>query len=414
MLKFAILLFNTLALLIYQFLFTEGVTVTQKVPSSAKADSEFTVELRIQKGSTVGFAKLQQELPEGFTAVEDKNNGASFTFSNQTVKFIWMSLPNDAEFTISYKVKVAAGTSGDQSIGGKFSYVTDNAKQTSDIESATITIGDGDVAIAKTTDTETSDTEDTTEETETDTEAEVKTVKTTKSPDASPFNCVRTVPATASGEFTVEITVNKANLTGFAKLMEVLPYGFTASAVELAGASFSFADQKARFIWVSLPSTPEFKISYKVKVADVTGDQIIDGVFSYIENDETQKFVVPTSTINITGEGATQDIVKTEDTTEDTTEEVKEVKEETYEDLAANKIPTPQGGAFYKVQIMALQKARTASFVENYYNLGTSKIELRAEEGLRRYLLTTSHTVYKDARDERERVKGGIVRVNVQ
>lgn len=405
MLKFAILLFNTLALLIYQFLFTEGVTVTQKVPSSAKADSEFTVELRIQKGSTVGFAKLQQELPEGFTAVEDKNNGASFTFSNQTVKFIWMSLPNDAEFTISYKVKVAAGTSGDQSIGGKFSYVTDNAKQTSDIEPATITIGDGDVAIAKTTDTETSDTEDATEETETDTEAEVKTVKTTKSPDASPFNCVRTVPATAAGEFTVEITVNKANLTGFAKLMEVLPYGFTASAVELAGASFSFADQKARFIWVSLPSTPEFKISYKVKVADVTGDQIIDGVFSYIENDETQKFVVPTSTITISGDGASQDIVKTEDTTEDTTDEneVKEVKKETYEDLAADNIPTPQGNINYSVQILALRKAKSANAVANIYNINET-VKTESAEGFRKYTVG-SHSEYKSARDARETFK---------
>src|SRR3954470_16666756 len=103
MLKYGALLFNTIALLIYQFFFADGVTITQKVPSSAKAETEFTVELTINKGATTGFAKLQQDLPEGFTAIQDENNGASFTFSNQSVKFIWMSLPGDKEFKIKYK-----------------------------------------------------------------------------------------------------------------------------------------------------------------------------------------------------------------------------------------------------------------------------------------------------------------------
>ena len=106
MLKYTALLFNTIALLIYQFFFADGITITQNVPSSAKAETEFTVELTINKGSTGGFAKLQQDLPEGFTAVQDDNNGASFTFSNQAVKFIWMSLPNDKEFKVKYKVTV--------------------------------------------------------------------------------------------------------------------------------------------------------------------------------------------------------------------------------------------------------------------------------------------------------------------
>ena len=103
MLKYAALLFNTIALLIYQFFFAEGITVTQNIPSSAKPDSEFTVELTINKGSVGGFAKLQQELPEGFTAFQDENTGASFTFTNQSVKFIWMALPSDKEFKIKYK-----------------------------------------------------------------------------------------------------------------------------------------------------------------------------------------------------------------------------------------------------------------------------------------------------------------------
>ena len=141
MLKYAALLFNTIALLIYQFFFAEGITVTQNIPSSAKPDSEFTVELTINKGSVGGFAKLQQDLPEGFTAFQDENTGASFTFTNQSVKFIWMALPSDKEFKIKYKVKVAAGINGDKVIAGKFSYVSDNVKQSIEIAPSTITVG---------------------------------------------------------------------------------------------------------------------------------------------------------------------------------------------------------------------------------------------------------------------------------
>ncbi len=416
MLKFSILLFNTLALLIYQFLFTEGVTVTQSIPSAAKPDSEFTVVLTINKGATAGFAKLQQELPVGFTAIEDKNNSASFSFSNQTVKFIWMALPNDAEFQVSYKVKVDAGISGEQTIAGKFSYVIDNAKQTSEIPPSTITIGSegGTTAIAQNTPTDTP-----TDEPDEPTDKPTSSTKSATGAESSPFTCVRKVPSTTSGEFTVEITVNKANLSGFAKLMEVLPYGFTATVVESAGASFSFADQKARFIWVTLPAKPEFKISYKVKVVDVTGDQIIDGVFSYIENDETQKKVLETSTISVSANASSTSLAKNDDSKNDDSKNDDTKNDDTKNDdstnddstnddstipLSPNNIPKPQGSIIYHVQILALRKDKSESVIGNLYNINPSSIDRRMEEGFRKYLVG-SHNEYKDARNARETFK---------
>ena len=403
MLKFAMLLFNTLALLIYQFLFTEDVTVTQKVPSSAKAGSEFTVVLTINKGSSAGFAKLQLELPAGFSAVEDKNSGASFSFSNQAVKFIWMSLPNDPTFTVSYKVKVDAGLSGDQVIAGKFAYVTDNAKQTTQIDPATITIGSEGLAVETPTDAPADSPADNPTDTPTDATTDTPTdaSSTTKSiaAEGTLVTVARNVPASASGEFTVSITVNKANLSGFAKLMESLPYGFTATAVETAGASF-FADQKARFIWVTLPAQPEFKISYKVTAADVTGDQTIDGVFSYIENDETKKKVIDASTVLIGAEG---DVVKNTDTKDPvntTKDPVNTTKEPTYEALQADKVPVPQGNVNYRVQILALLKARSADAVANIFNINQT-VNTEMADGFRKYTVG-SFSEYKQARDSRE------------
>lgn len=426
MLKSAILLFNAIALLIYQFFFAGDITVSQTAPSSAKPESEFTVELTIKKGSTTGFAKLQQELPEGFTAVEGKSNGASFTFNNQAVKFIWMSLPNDAEFTVSYKVKVASGISGDQSIGGKFSYVTDNTKQTADIAPVTIAVeGDGNaVATTKSTDNTTTDnttsdntTTDNTSSDNTSTTDNTTANNTSTNSDDGSFRCVRTVPADAPTEFVVELDVNKGNLGGFAKLVETLPAGFTASAIESAGGSFSFADSKVRFIWVSLPTQPEFKISYKVKAPKNAGAQSITGTFSYIEDDNTRKYDVQASDFSVgskIGNVATTSTTPTSDPNTLTFSNTTPTNNTPNNNLAANNIPTPQAGVIYRVQIMALQNNRTAAYVANYYNMSSSNVQKLPEDGLNKYMLRDTHTEYKSARDARENVKSGVVSKNLQ
>jgi hypothetical protein len=430
MLKSAILLFNAIALLIYQFFFAGDITVTQTAPAAAKPESEFTVELTIKKGSTTGFAKLQQELPEGFTAVQDKSNGASFTFNNQAVKFIWMSLPNEAEFKVSYKVKVAAGINGDQSIGGKFSYVTDNTKQTADIAPVTVTVeGDGNaVATTKSTtpttdntanatdNTATADNTATSDNTTTDNTSTTDNTtanNTTTNTDNGSFRCVRTVPSDAPTEFVVELDVNKGNLGGFAKLVETLPAGFTASAIENAGGSFSFADSKVRFIWVSLPTQPEFKISYKVKAPKNAGQQSITGIFSYIEDDNTRKYDVQASNFSVgstVGNVASTNTTTTTDPNTLTFSNNTSTTNTTNNNLSANTIPTPQVGVIYRVQIMALQNNRTAAYVANYYNMSSSNVQKLAEDGLNKYVLKDTHAEYKSARDARENVKSrGVV-----
>lgn len=455
MLKYVALLFNTLALLIYQFFFADGITVTQNVPSKVKPDSEFTVELTINKGTIGGFAKLQQELPEGFTAVQDENNGASFTFTNQAVKFIWMSLPSDKEFKIKYKVKVAAGINGDKIIAGKFSYVSDNVKQSIDISPSTITVGEkASEPVAANTNTVTTtepvttntNTVTTTEpvttntNTVTTTEPVVTNTTTTTEPvttnttttepvktpttntEPSSVTCVRTVPSNISGEFIVEIAVNKGNVTGFAKLMETLPAGFTATAGESQGASFSFdaTTQKVKFVWVSMPSQTEFRISYKVAVTSgISGSQNIDGVFSYIENDETKKYVLPTSTVTI-GSGAvatnnttttntTTDPVNTNTTNTSTTTDPVNTNTTATNTVttntvsATNTIPAVQGNVNYKVQIMALYKAVDASSLASRYNLNTS-VNTEMADGYTKYTVG-SHSDYKAARDAREEIR---------
>lgn len=443
MLKYGALLFNTIALLIYQFFFADTVTITQKIPASAKPETEFTVELTINKGATSGFAKLQQDLPEGFTAVQDDNNGASFTFSNQSVKFIWMSLPSEKEFKVKYKIKVAAGVSGDKTIAGKFSYVTDNVKQSVDIAPSVINI-EGPATVATNT---TSATPDNNKAPVTDN----TTTPTTSANEPSAITCTRKIPDNVNESFTVELTISKGNVSGFAKLLETLPAGFTATQGESQGASFSFTDGKAKFVWVSMPAVPEFKISYKVNVAAGTnGPQNIEGVFSYIENDETKKYIIPASVVSVgstmanttttnppvdntaanTNNTTTNNNTATDNTTTtaannnntatDNTASNNTATNNTSTDntaannntaaadnsaknLSATNIPAPQGNVNYRVQIAALRNAVAADKLATRFNIN-QKIDQEMANGLTKYLVG-GHPEYRSARDERETMK---------
>ncbi len=114
------------------------------------------------------------------------------------------------------------------------------------------------------------------------------------------------LPATAvpGGNFTVEINIAKSDVSGFAKLQQQLPPGFTAEAKETANATFSFKDQKVKFLWMALPNE-DFKVSYNVAVdASLSGNQIIDGTFAYIKDNETEKLVIPKDIITIQADQA--------------------------------------------------------------------------------------------------------------
>ena len=62
------------------------------------------MDVKINKGEISNFAKLQLNFPEGFTAELLEGKGGTFTFYDQKMKLIWISLPSDPEFTVKLKV----------------------------------------------------------------------------------------------------------------------------------------------------------------------------------------------------------------------------------------------------------------------------------------------------------------------
>lgn len=428
MIKYVVLLFNMLGLLIYQAIFSDPVTVTQQAPAQVAPGSEFTVELTINKGSIEGFAKLQQDLPEGFTATALETSGGDFTFTERTVRFIWNSLPAEASIKVSYKVNVGANVSGGQTIGGEFAWIKDNERVTAAVTPVTIMVGDAGANAAANT------TADTTT-TAANTASSQKTAMDNETV-ISGVNCVRSLPDNLDGdEFRVDITIKKGLLAGFAKLQESLPAGFTATAINKGGGEFSFSEQKVKFVWIALPPQEEIKVSYMVKVDKSvagTGEKSISGLFSYIENDETRKFNIPASIINIKGgtdaiagndnntttdtsETAAQDTGKKDDTvaknegdankTAGDTGTANKTGNEANENTSAAvvDIPAPQNGVLYRIQLAALKKPRETSWFTGKYGI-TGQVYAEMHEGLSKYT-TGSFPMYKAARDEREQIK---------
>jgi hypothetical protein len=79
------------------------VCIRQKPYQGASAN-EYIVKLLVNKEDKKKFAKVEETVPEGYMAVALDTKDAIFTFKNQTAKFLWMNLPAEPYFTISYRL----------------------------------------------------------------------------------------------------------------------------------------------------------------------------------------------------------------------------------------------------------------------------------------------------------------------
>lgn len=189
---------------------------------------------------------------------------------------------------------------------------------------------------------------------------------TTSSGSIIDIDCYRKTPNNAKFpiDFPVEIIIKKKNLYGYAKIIETLPPGFTATLIESQGATFSFVNQKITFVWDELPSQNELKISYMVSIgANTRGVQITEGVFYFIENDRTLKFVLPQTSISIIDPAIEQIITTAKKPISPATDTklsannnkpANKPKEKKKEKTTVTYTVSPTGSISYRVQFMAL------------------------------------------------------------
>lgn len=115
-------------------LVAKNVRCIRQVPSIAGDGSEYVVNLLVNKGSTEKFAKIEEEIPQGFKAEAVQTKDAIFTFKDQKVKFLWMNLPAEQRFVVSYRlIPINKAEVKQLTLKGTFSFIINEATQVIDI-----------------------------------------------------------------------------------------------------------------------------------------------------------------------------------------------------------------------------------------------------------------------------------------
>lgn len=421
MIKQLFLFVNIISLFFYQLFFTSDVTVKQSAPETIAPNGSITVTITISKEDVTGFAKLQQTIPVGFAVESIESKGATFSFKDQILKYIWMSLPPENEFTISYKLKNVGKDSGRFTLDGRFSYLADNERKNIDIPTATFNVSEEAENLA-------------TNETD---ENEVQVVENNEDEEEKivrEIKVYRRVEKIDETKFKVELSFTKKHIDGFAKLTETIPNGFSATQDKVQGAVFSVEANEVKLLWLSVPIENEFTVSYFIQ-ANATannGENTITGVLSYLDEEDTKKINVPSTSFELNAiEDQTVKTNTIENTAEETTEsetsnqeqslqnkvdeevvtlnkkEKEEVaKEEPTEPTKVTNTPSPETGIAYKVQVGAFRENISIAKFKKKFNL-SEKIDLENHEGWSK-LTTGSFNEYKAAQDKRNNVRNNV------
>lgn len=439
----AIALFNLFGLFLFNALFLADIKITQEIPTTMQAGSEVKVTVTVDKGDLTGFAKLQIDVPPGMTITAIETKGASFTFAEQKAKFIWMALPAQPSYKVTYTLSVAATASGSMPITGKFSFIEDNERKTKDIPTNSVTIIPNAVAqsatepeviappIAASTPAPTVEPipvpDASNDVVFAGGAAPVKSIAVETRSGVAPqqgkgnVSATRTITAITETEMLVEVRVSKADIRGFGKLQETIPPGFTALEKTSDEAIFTAQDRIVKFVWLNLPAKAELKVVYKLRAnTQPEGDYTVNGEFGYLLNDETQKAVVGSTSfpvgrkaIQVLAANATEPVKSTQGTgtvtppAASTGQQQPEpvakvepvVKPQPKVTQPAPRIPAPETGVNYKVQISAAHREVGKDyFAERHRFSGDFSIE--RHEGWIKYT-SGRFTRYNDARDQR-------------
>lgn len=419
MIKSLIIFFNTVAVFLFSFFFGDTpVTISGNFPTNVKAATEFTAEIKINKGNVGGFAKLQLEVPLGFTVKESESKSGNFSFATNFAKIIWTSMPSDPEFTVKFIVIADASVSGAKTITSKFSFVNNNVKEVVEMTPAEIIVGDV-VAETPVTSTQTNPETNITTNTPTQTPTPATSFDNSGEPNSN-IICSRTITNGANAnEYDVEVKIKKGSIKGFAKFQEALPAGFNAKAGKTNGSSFSVSDGKLKFVWVSLPTEDELIVSYVLEKSDLAAadSKLENGEFSYLENDQSKKVKLPVDaignkasvvqtetpvqTVTVASEPLTQTVVATEPVKTETTEPVK--TEEPVKTVPKETVVKKEGNVLYNVQIGAFKKAIQSEVLSKKFNI-SEPIKSEMAEGYSKFMVG-KFDEYKQARNHRENIK---------
>lgn len=107
---------------------SKEIEINRKINHLGKGNYE--VSLTISKGKFQSFGKIEEYLPPGFKAYAIYNHDGFFSYNNNVMKILWMTLPKDKTFTIKYGIESFTQEFDTVAVHGVFSYLSgENSKQ---------------------------------------------------------------------------------------------------------------------------------------------------------------------------------------------------------------------------------------------------------------------------------------------
>lgn len=416
-------------------IFTAGeVNVENNLPESMAPGSKKLVELVIKKDQVQGFSKLELTLPYGFNITPVDLKGASFTFTAQKAKFVWMTIPTEDSFTVTYFLESADNMEGNYSINGVFSYVKENKRVDIKIPPKSVFVNK---EMAPTID------------------EVAQTMPNVKiEPELVEMVCERTIDKVSDTEYLIKLKVTNNIIKDFGKILETVPNNCKTEKVSDEGAVVTQDKNTIKFVWFESPKTPSFEVSYKILCLSPTINPVITGQLSYVDNGNPVSLNIVQGAINGT-ETLAANTTEQKSNTQETKPEVKprttEVKTtqqpqptvlpEVKTSVASNtqvepktttttnstavqsqntgnnnstvtaennskgktpitKVPDAETGITYKVQIMAAHRVVNKTYLKEKFNF-EEQYNIENHEGWVKYT-TGKFSEYKQARDARE------------
>lgn len=188
----------------------------------------------------------------------------------------------------------------------------------------------------------------------------------------------------SSGSNTdVEVKVNKGSITNFAKYQMDVPVGVTVTEIDSKSGNFTFENNRAKIVWVSVPSDAEFTLKFKVSVsASAPPEGAVIQKFYFLENGAKKEIEAEAMNVRFSGSSTPKNLAGSTTTKSEPvkTEPVKTepVKTEPVNTNVANtntSASTP--GLVYRVQ---LASSPTDPGKSKYASLG-NKVEISKEDG---------------------------------
>jgi len=100
------------------------IACIRQSPFKTTTGNEFIVKLLVYKKGMDKFAKIEEQVPAGFDAKSMETKDGIFTFKDGLVKFVWMNLPPESGFVVSYRLVPSSNKSiTSVSIKGQLSYI---------------------------------------------------------------------------------------------------------------------------------------------------------------------------------------------------------------------------------------------------------------------------------------------------